>query len=242
MEKKTIKRLLLVMKIVLAITLLGWVFSQAHWNDYVQAKTEYGGKPWTFLPKSKDGEQYVERGILWWKERKVFVPNEYLPVPNESAQLVRNGFVDIIRDIHVPLFVLAAIGFPISLLFVAWRLRYLLSFQDVTITLWESIRLTFLGQFFNQVVPGTVGGDLVKAWYVCKHTPHIPAVLVTVFVDRLMGLVELVLMAAVMLTMVLGCGLGTMEQMRTAVITVAVVAGIVVVAMAFLLSSTLRGM
>ncbi|HDY65978.1 MAG TPA: flippase-like domain-containing protein [Phycisphaerae bacterium] len=241
MKKETTKRLLISIKVVLAVVLLAWVLSQAHWKDYLLAKPEYGGKAWTYLPKSEDGEQYVERGILWWKERKVFTPNQYLPVPEGSDQLVRRGFVGTLKNIHVPLLVLAAMGFPIALLVVAWRLRYLLNVQKVTVSFWESVRLTFLGQFFNQVVPGTVGGDLVKAWYLSKHTPHTGAVLVTVFVDRLMGLIELVLMATVMLTVVLVCGLAMMDQMRTAIITVTIVTVIVVFVMAFLLSSRLRG-
>ena len=44
-------------------------------------------------------------------------------------------------------------------------------------------------------MPGAVGGDLLKAWYVTKHTDRKIAGVLSVFVDRLIGLVALVLMA-----------------------------------------------
>jgi uncharacterized membrane protein YbhN (UPF0104 family) len=65
-------------------------------------------------------------------------------------------------------------------------------------------------------------------------------VLVTIFIDRVIGLIELVLMAGIMLAVVLSCGLETFERMSGSAITVAVVAGLCVGLMAFLLSSQFR--
>jgi len=110
-----------------------------------------------------------------------------------------SSFLATLRRARPGLLACALAGFVASLVIIALRLRLLLRTQRIEIRLWEVIRLTFLGQFFNAVVPGVVGGDLVKAYYVMKHTPHKGAAMVTVFVDRLMGLTELVALAVAMI-------------------------------------------
>jgi uncharacterized protein (TIRG00374 family) len=53
--------------------------------------------------------------------------------------------------------------------------------------------------FFNTVIPGNVGGDVVKALYVARDAPSAKrtTILLLVFVERLLGLSALILMAAV---------------------------------------------
>jgi uncharacterized protein (TIRG00374 family) len=73
-----------------------------------------------------------------------------------------------------------------------WRWRFLLSTQGVRIRLSESFRLTYIGFFFNNVVPGLTGGDLVKAFYIARRSQGARAeAAVSVFVDRIIGLVGL---------------------------------------------------
>ncbi len=64
-------------------------------------------------------------------------------------------------------------------------------------TFWNAFRLTFLGLFFNLVVPGLTGGDLVKAVLVVReHPERRHDAFVSVVVDRLIGLMVLVALAA----------------------------------------------
>ncbi len=64
--------------------------------------------------------------------------------------------------------------------------------------LWPATRLTFIGFFFNIVVPGLTGGDLVKAVMVARsHPERRAAAAMSVLVDRLMGVLVLVAMGAV---------------------------------------------
>lgn len=44
-------------------------------------------------------------------------------------------------------------------------------------------------------MPGSLGGDLIRAWYVTKHTHHRFEAALSVFVDRLVGFASSVLMA-----------------------------------------------
>lgn len=92
----------------------------------------------------------------------------------------------------------AAVGlFLVSQLVFVQRWRLLLWVQGVSIGTWVAIRLHFLGLFYNNFLPSSVGGDFLRAWYVTKHTDKRFAAALSVFVDRAVGLAGLFLMAAV---------------------------------------------
>ncbi len=151
-------------------------------------------------------------------------------------------FFATLRRANFLLLVCALGGFVAALVVIGVRWWFLLRTQQIPIRLWEVIRLSFLGQFFNAVVPGTVGGDLVKAYYAAKHTPHKGAAMITVFVDRLMGLTELALLAAVMVAVLWAGGLATWEKIRTPAAAAAAALFAVAVMLVFLLSRRVRGL
>jgi len=140
----------------------------------------------------------------------------------------------------LPLLLCALAGYVVSLVIIAFRLRLLLRTQDIEIGLWELVRLTFLGQFFNAVVPGVVGGDLVKAYYATKHTDRKGAALVTVFVDRLLGLTELALLAVAMLAGLWLAGRGDLETLGRPAIAAGAAVLAVTVMLVFLFSPSVR--
>jgi hypothetical protein len=62
----------------------------------------------------------------------------------------------------------------------------------------DALRLTFVGFFMNLVLPGLTGGDLVKAVLIVREHPERRAdALVTVIVDRGLGLLALMALATV---------------------------------------------
>jgi len=79
----------------------------------------------------------------------------------------------------------------------AVRWRMLLAVQGVHLTFLESLRLTYLGWFFNNWMPGSTGGDFVKAYYIARRTHRKAEAVTTVFLDRLIGLVAVCLMGGV---------------------------------------------
>ena len=92
-----------------------------------------------------------------------------------SAEVLRPGFVSSLRTIRVPLAAVGALGFGITLVLIAVRWRLLLGIQEVRISLWEAVRLTFLGQFFNAVVPGMLTAGVsgnVPAKQQAEYTRH----------------------------------------------------------------------
>jgi len=90
---------------------------------------------------------------------------------------------------------LGVLAFAIVLGALRWRL--LLRLANVDLTLGRALQLHLTGLFFNIVVPGNIGGDIVKAVYVARDTaPENRATVYLVgFVDRLMGVASLVVVA-----------------------------------------------
>lgn len=252
---KARKITLLSAKLIVATLLLAWVVSQVHWYDYVEQKTDSGIVAYSIVNtpsnvrQAADGREeiLVQQGSLWrpsqpaWKGIADFTAVKTPPASQAKslADVRRLGVKTALEQMN-RLLLLAAVGcFLTSLTVIAIRWRFLLRIQDIHIGLWEAIRLTFLGQFFNTVIPGTVGGDLVKAYYVSKHTPRKAAVLVSIFVDRVLGLTELTLLAAIMLVIVTSLGLAV-ENIRQVVIALTVVVVLVIGAFTFLLSARFR--
>jgi uncharacterized protein (TIRG00374 family) len=81
-----------------------------------------------------------------------------------------------------------------QLVFVS-RWSLLLRVQSIRIGFWPAVRLHFLGLFYNNCLPGSIGGDLPRAWYVTKHTDKKLAAALSVFVDRVIGLIGMFIMA-----------------------------------------------
>jgi uncharacterized membrane protein YbhN (UPF0104 family) len=61
------------------------------------------------------------------------------------------------------------------------------------------LKITWIGQFFSSVLPGSVSGDLVKMLYVQKFDPSFSKkfVLASILIDRVMGLCGLILLVGI---------------------------------------------
>lgn len=78
------------------------------------------------------------------------------------------------------------------ILLLALRWRIFLRQQSISIPSRTVLGLTWAGQFFNSVLPGSTGGDVVKIYQLCRMFPDRKAVAaVTVIIDRLSALLVL---------------------------------------------------
>lgn len=76
------------------------------------------------------------------------------------------------------------------------RFRVLLQTQGVHLSVWSSTKLFLIGLFFNFALPGGLGGDVVKAYYLKKDLgKHSRTSPYTVIFDRFIGLMVMMLMA-----------------------------------------------
>lgn len=88
---------------------------------------------------------------------------------------------------NLGVFAITLITFAVAQLIVGLRWWLLLRTQSIFINFWAAVRLHFLGLFYNNFMPGAVGGDLLRAWYVTKHTDRKFEAVLSVFVDRVIG-------------------------------------------------------
>ncbi len=97
-----------------------------------------------------------------------------------------------------PYLVGAVLCFLVCLTVAAWRWKLILAAHGMPLSIWRALELYFIGHFFNAFMFGAVGGDLVKVFFVAKAIPHKRTEAVTtVFIDRLVGLLALVALAAI---------------------------------------------
>jgi uncharacterized protein (TIRG00374 family) len=73
---------------------------------------------------------------------------------------------------------------------MAFRWWMLLRSLDIVIPYTTALRLHFHGLFFSSFLPGSMGGDFIRAWYVTHHTHKRFQSALSVFVDRVTGLVS----------------------------------------------------
>jgi len=104
-----------------------------------------------------------------------------------------------------PAYFLVALSFNIvSLVVVSQRLRIILMVQHLKLTLGESVYLNFIGSFFNNFLPTSIGGDLVKAYYATKKSERKLESFSAVFFDRFFGFLSIGLLAFLGITFMNG--------------------------------------
>ena len=101
------------------------------------------------------------------------------------------------KQLNLWYFVLSWVMYLASQAIVGLRWWILLRAQSIRIGLTTAIRLHFLGLFWNICLPSSMGGDVVRAWYVTKHTDKKVEAALSVFVDRGVGMLCMFTIAVV---------------------------------------------
>ena len=117
------------------------------------------------------------------------------------------------------------VAFVVSQAILASRWWLLLRTQGIHINIWAAIRLHFLGLFYNNAMPGSIGGDLIRAWYVTKHTEKKFEAVLSIFVDRFIGLLSSLIMAGFCYFVLLrGVNLGASQKAGSGILKWVVIA------------------
>ncbi|MEZ0231016.1 MAG: YbhN family protein, partial [Planctomycetota bacterium] len=89
---------------------------------------------------------------------------------------------------------LATLFCSIAIITARWWL--LLRVEQIEIPLTDALKLTLVGHFWNNILPGAVTGDVVKMYYLGRKAPDKKAeAYATVMIDRVIGLAALVYLA-----------------------------------------------
>lgn len=95
---------------------------------------------------------------------------------------------------------LSVIWVGVTVLVGVVRWRMVLRVQGLDLPFTRAGEISLIAQFFNSFLLGSTGGDLLKAYYAARETHHKKAeAVVTVFVDRLLGLFSMLLFAGLMM-------------------------------------------
>jgi uncharacterized protein (TIRG00374 family) len=77
----------------------------------------------------------------------------------------------------------------------ACRWWVIMRHQHVGIRLLTTVRIGFVGAFFNQLLPSSIGGDVARAWYVYRNGYNKGRSVIAVLSDRIYGMLLLVCLA-----------------------------------------------
>jgi len=112
-----------------------------------------------------------------------------------------------IENAH-PIWIVAAIVvllFQVAVVGLRWRMVARPLTDNLTASI--AIELTFIGAFFSQVTPSTVGGDAVRIWVLARRGAGWKTAAYSVLVDRVGGV-------AALAVLVLGCLPWTLRLLR----------------------------
>jgi uncharacterized protein (TIRG00374 family) len=94
-------------------------------------------------------------------------------------------------------------GLTILLGVIRWRM--VLRVHGIELSLGRATEISLVAHFFNSFLLGSTGGDLLKAYYAARETHHKKTeAVVTVAVDRLLGLFAMLVFACVLMVPNLG--------------------------------------
>jgi uncharacterized protein (TIRG00374 family) len=93
---------------------------------------------------------------------------------------------------------LSVLIFPVTFLITGLRWHWLMQMLGIRISLARAFILNMVGAFYNTFMPGSTGGDVLKAYYASKFTAMRTHAVMSVIVDRLIGLVALILLGGAM--------------------------------------------
>lgn len=216
------RRLLRLLQPLIGLALLAFVAWLVPWTDELVVRTEgapnievpgeiqgdWKGDAVGFAPKTNESSAELPAG---------------LPVASDTVDLVRledgtwstagwehpegtsweltPGMPRLLSTVDPMGMVWALLAFMLALMCGITRWWRLLRLAGCEVRWFDSFRLTFIGLFFNYVLPaGLTGGDLVKAVLAVRENPGKRAdALVSVVVDRLLGLFALAVLATVVI-------------------------------------------
>lgn len=188
------KPLVTVLKLLVLVGLFAWIIADIQWDDAI-------------VRTSADEtivEQFDGRIVGAWDRDVVRLSSgddvrEFRvgPLADGGHLAVAPGLLTYFRQLDLTWFVFGALGYVASMAAASARWWWLLARNGIHVRMRSALRLTWIGVFFNNVVPGQTGGDLVKAVYIVRQSPgRRVAAAMSVVVDRVLGLGSLALLGA----------------------------------------------
>jgi glycosyltransferase 2 family protein len=194
MMKKPARWVLQLTRLTLCLAAIVFIVYAVTWYDYATLADAQKSVVRVLDQNDAAGTIDVE---LDGQRTTLAVAPEKIDFINGQIPNIRPGILSVVRRMDLILGLLSIlIFFPVPVL-QSIRLVWMLAVQDVKLTYWNAIKLSYAGNFFNFAMPGMVGGDLIKAYYITRFTPRKTEAVTIVFLDRVIGLLGLVILSTV---------------------------------------------
>lgn len=160
-------------RLAVCLLLLGWIFQMIFYNEG-RVAFEKAGKEWHGLSRRERFE------VAW----------TYGP----------SGLLETLTRMDPTYLVLSVVLMGMILFLGVLRWQAILNVHGLKVRLSRNTEISLIAHFFNSFLLGSVGGDLLKAYYVARETHHKKTeAVVTVAVDRVVGLFSMLLLACIMM-------------------------------------------
>lgn len=179
----------IVVRVLLCAGALTYVFSRTSFHDTVLVAGD--PKPVRLVSMQGSTATVVMDGTS--KQ----VPVESLDKGTDGRPSVHWGLVSLARHSNGALLLLAIALFGIQPLLQVVRLRWMLHLQKVVTDWSTAAAVCFIGNFYCYVIPGTTGGDLVRAGYLMRGQSNRHGALAAILLDRVTGLAGMFALAAI---------------------------------------------
>jgi uncharacterized protein (TIRG00374 family) len=121
-------------------------------------------------------------------------------------KLVRkHDFFAMFRQFDITYFVVSLLFVPLMIMINSLKWKVVLALQGTPIGFWKLVRIYFIGYYFSNILPSNVGGDIIRSYYAGKQINSQSYAAVSVFVERITGL--LILLFLVIVLPLLGSGI-----------------------------------
>ena len=107
--------------------------------------------------------------------------------------------LEVLKQVNRPILIGSVLVFLSTVWILGCRLQLIFEVKGAPITLGDAANLTLVGYFFNNFLPTSVGGDIVKAMCAARVTKDAVKSVTGVLMDRIFGLFVFILIPSITL-------------------------------------------
>ena len=198
MTPRTKKRLFNIFRITLCVAALAVVIQGVTIHDHITLAGQSADLVGVVVQDDPGAESIVLELLTGQRE---VVKRSDIATDESGAPKITYGLISTWRKAGKWYLLLAVVIHFFVVFPQALRFQWMLRVQGIMVGYWESLKLAFAGNFLNFVTPlGSNAGDVFKAYFVSLHTDRKTEAVTTVVLDRIVGLVSLLIVVAAITT------------------------------------------
>jgi glycosyltransferase 2 family protein len=134
--------------------------------------------------------------------------------------------INILKKVDMKMVFFAIVLLIMQIFIANFRWQLVLNCQKININFNKTLMFFWSGLFFNQVMPSSVGGDVIRGYYLKKWGMSIEFAALGVLMDRLFGILGLTLLVLTQLSFLFEILNDTSAQSGAIIISISVTSGL----------------